>query len=154
MGELPQRGRVEGPRLHLLHPAAGHQGAAELAQPAAQLAGGPGRERNRKDACRVHHAGRHRVGDPVRDGPGLASAGARQHAHRAPGRERDLPLLGIECGQHFVGAGPGMVVRAVHGRTSCSAAIFPGPADTGRSHGKLAARLRVSTERQGCCGRS
>ena len=69
VGELAQRGRVEGAGLHPVQRAAW---AAQLVQPGPQLTGGTGGEGDREHVARVHHPGQHGVGDPVRDGPGLA----------------------------------------------------------------------------------
>ena len=102
VAELAQRRRVERPGLHLLHAAAGRPG--ELAQPPPQLARRPDGERDGEHVTRVHHADPHPVGDPVRDRPGLAGPGAGQHAHGPPGGQRDLPLLGVERGEHGLGA--------------------------------------------------
>ena len=81
-----------------------HPAGAQAAQPGAHLAGGAGGERDRQHLGGVVDPRRHAVGDPVRDRPGLAGAGARQHPHRAPQRLRDLPLLGVERVQQLVGA--------------------------------------------------
>ncbi len=99
--ELPERGRVEGPGLHALHP---DVRGPELAQPPAQLTRRAGGERQREHVARVYHAGPHRVGDAMGDGPRLARARACQHADRAPGRHSDLALLWIERGKDGFGA--------------------------------------------------
>ena len=82
-----------------------HAADAEVAQPGAHLAGGAGGEGDGEDALRLVDAGQHAVGDAVGDGPGLAGAGARQHAHRAAGVRRDLALLGVEGVEDRVGSG-------------------------------------------------
>ena len=86
--QLPERGGVEGARLHAR--------GAELAQPGAHLAGGAGGEGDREDLGGLVDAGGDAVGDPVGDRPGLAGAGAREHPDRAAQRLGDLALLGVE----------------------------------------------------------
>ena len=58
-------------------------------------------------------ARRHAVGDAVGDRPGLAGAGAGEHADRATERLGDPALLGIEALED--GLGPG---RVEHGNNS------------------------------------
>ncbi len=96
--ELAQRGRVERGRPH--------QPDAQLAEPAAQLAGRPHGEGEGQHVRRVHRAGRGGVGDPVGDRPGLAGARAGQHADRAPAGQGHLALLRVEPGQQRL-RGPG-----------------------------------------------
>jgi hypothetical protein len=108
VAELAQRRRVERPGLHLVHAATG--GPGELAQPPPQLTRRPGGEGDGEHVTRVHHADPHPVGDPVRDRPGLAGPGTSQHADGSPGGQRDLPLLGVERGEHGLGA---VSIRAV-----------------------------------------
>ena len=48
-------------------------------------------------------AGGDAVGDPVGDRPGLAGAGAGQHAHGTAQRLGDAALLGVERGEQVVG---------------------------------------------------
>ena len=92
---LTQRRRVERPGLHPV--------GTQVAQARTHLAGGPGRERDREDLGRLVDAGRHAVGDAVRDRPGLAGAGTRDDADRSAQRPRDLALLGVETRQQVVG---------------------------------------------------
>ena len=82
-----------------------HAADAEVAQPGAHLARGPGREGDGEHPLRLVDAGEHAVGDAVGDGPGLAGAGTGQHAHRAARVRRDLALLGVEGVEDRVGAG-------------------------------------------------
>ena len=81
-------------------PGARNDVLAELPEPAAQFARRPGRERDGQHPVRPDDAGRGRVSDPVRDGPGLAGAGAGEHADRPAHRERYLPLLGVQGREH------------------------------------------------------
>src|SRR6266480_3654937 len=143
VAELAQRRRVERPGLHLLHAAAG--GPGELAQPPPQLARRPGGERDGEHVARVHHADPHPVGDPVRDRPGLAGPGTSQHTNGPPGGQRDLALLGIERGEHGLGA---VLIRAIRlHRTSLAIrfAILPHPTDApgkpGDAHGVASPEL-------------
>ena len=95
--QLPQRRGVERPRLH---PA-----DAEVAQPGAHLARGPGGEGHRERALRLLRTGQDGIRDPVGDRPGLARAGAGEHDHR-PGRVGgDLALLRVEAVEDGVGGG-------------------------------------------------
>ncbi len=106
--ELAQGGGVEGAGLDAL--------GAELAEPAAHLAGGAGGEGDGEDLGRVVDAAADAVGDPVGDGAGLAGAGAGQHADRAVQGGGDGALFGVEPGQHGVrpegGEGAVVVLRA------------------------------------------
>jgi hypothetical protein len=97
VGELAERGGVEGPGLHPVEPQAR---PAEQAQPPAQLTRRPRGERQCEHVRGIHHSGVHGVGDPVRDRAGLAGARASQHAHRTARDERDLALLGIQRVEH------------------------------------------------------
>ena len=100
VGELAQRRRVERGRAHRLG------AAAERAQPPAQLPRRADGEGEREHVRRVDHPGRDRVGDAVRDRPGLAGARARQHADRPPAGQRYLALLGVERGEQVIGVHP------------------------------------------------
>jgi hypothetical protein len=66
------------------------------------LAGSARREGHREDALWLLEAGVDGVGDPVRDGPGLARAGPGQDAQRPRGGQRDLPLLWVELLENVV----------------------------------------------------
>ncbi|GAA5009650.1 hypothetical protein GCM10025734_52950 [Kitasatospora paranensis] len=103
--ELAQGGGVEGPGLHAL--------GAELAEPAAHLAGRARGEGHGEHLLRLVDAAADAVGDPVGDGPGLAGAGAGEHADRAVQGGGDGALFGVEPGEHGVGADGGAVVRVV-----------------------------------------
>jgi glutaredoxin-like protein len=115
VGELPQRGRVEGARLHPV--------GAEPAQPRAQLPGGAGGERDGHQLAGGHLSGPDGIGDAVRDRPGLARARTGQDADRPPHRQDSRGLLGVEPRQH----------RLRVGHPVCHPAILPRPCDaTGR----------------------
>lgn len=103
--ELAQRGGVEGAGLDAV--------GAELAQPAAHLAGGAGGEGDGKDLLGLVDAAAHAVGDAVGDGPGLAGASAGEHTDGAVQGGGDGPLLGVESGEDGVGAAGGGVAGPV-----------------------------------------
>jgi hypothetical protein len=87
---------------------AGGDGAgSELAEASPQLGGGAGREGQRHDAVRRVHARLDPVGDAVRDGAGLARAGAREDDDRAEERLRREPLLVVERLEERLGTGDG-----------------------------------------------
>ena len=69
----------------------------EAAQPAAHLAGRSGGEGDREHLGGLVDARRDPVGDAVGDRPGLAGAGAGEHADRTAERFGDPALLGIEA---------------------------------------------------------
>ena len=94
---------------------------------------------------RVDHTDADPVGDPVRDRPGLAGPSAGQHTDGTPGGQRDLALLGIERGEHGLGA---VLIRAIRlHRTSLAIrfAILPHPTDApgkpGDAHGVASPEL-------------
>ena len=89
VAQLAQGRGVEGARLDALDP--------EAAQPAAHLAGRPGGEGDRQHLGGLVDARRDPVGDAVGDRPGLAGAGAGEHADRTAERFGDPALLGIEA---------------------------------------------------------
>ncbi|CAM5541905.1 hypothetical protein SGRIM128S_05982 [Streptomyces griseomycini] len=115
--ELAQRRRVEGTGLDA--------DGAELAQPAAHLPGGAVGEGDGEHAGGLEDAGAHPVGDPVGDRPGLAGAGARQHAHRTVQGGGHRALLGVEPVEHRVGRV--RYLREEGGvRCCCHTAMLPG----------------------------
>lgn len=115
--ELAQRGRVERPGLD--------SGGAELAQAPAHLSGGAVGEGDGQHAGGLEHPGTHAVGDAVGDRPGLARAGARQHAHRTAQGGRHRALLGVEPFEHRVGrVGDPREEGGV--RCCCHTAMLPG----------------------------
>ncbi len=94
--QLAQGSGVEGAGLD-----AGH---AEVAQAGAHLRGGARREGQGEGAVRVEDAGGDAVGDAVRDGAGLAGAGAGQDAD-GPVQGRGGPaLLRVEAAEDLVGS--------------------------------------------------
>lgn len=93
VAQLPQRGGVEGTRLHL-RPRAAHP---EFAQPAAHLPGGAGGERDGEDLAGRDVSVGHQVRDAAGDGPGLSRPGTGEDTHRAPRREDRRRLLGIQA---------------------------------------------------------
>ena len=92
---LPQRSRVEGPRLDPRR--------SQRRESAAHLTGGAGGEGDRQHLLRLVDAGGHPVRDAVRDGAGLAGAGAGDDADRPAQRGGDVALLGIEAVEQGVG---------------------------------------------------
>ncbi len=117
--ELAERRRVEGAGLHAP--------GTELAQPAPHLARGPVGEGDGQHAGGLEDAGADPVGDAVGDRPGLAGAGARQHAHRTAQGGRHLALLGVEPFEHRVGRV--RYLREEGGmRCCCHTAMLPGRA--------------------------
>ena len=97
VGELAQRGRVEGARLDPLETPSR---PGQLHQPGAHLPGRAGGERHREHVSRVHDPGQRRVGDPVRDRAGLAGSRPGEHAHGPRDGQGDLTLLRVQRGQH------------------------------------------------------
>ena len=120
--QLAQRRGVEGAGLH---PA-----DAEVAQPGAHLARRPGGEGDGEHPLRLVGARVHAVGDAVGDRPGLAGAGAGEHAHGPARAGRDLALLGVERGEDVVGG------RGLEGQAGLCVDIAPifsdGPAGVDR----------------------
>ena len=78
---------------------------AEAPEPGPHLTCRAGGEGDREDFLGVVDPGGDAVGDPVRDRPGLAGAGAREDADRSAQRLGDPPLLGIERIQQGIGVG-------------------------------------------------
>ncbi|MDH6496706.1 hypothetical protein M2156_002925 [Streptomyces sp. SAI-149] len=116
--ELAQGRRVERTRLDA------H--GAELAQPPTHLSGGAVGEGDGEHAGGLEDSGPHSVGDAVGDRPGLAGAGARQHAHRPVQGGGHLALLGVEPFEHRVGRV--RCAREERGvRCCCHTAMLPGP---------------------------
>ncbi len=99
---------MERPGLNLLDPGTGNRRRAELPQPSPQFTGRPGGEGDREHSIRSYDTGHDRVGDPVRDRPRFARARAGQHTDRPAGRQRHLPLLGVERRQYDIGTGVGV----------------------------------------------
>ena len=97
VAQLAQRRGVERARLHRRH--------AEVGQPGPHLRRGPGGEGDREHMPGLDLAGQHPVGDAVRDGAGLAGAGAGEDADPAGGRGDRGPLLVVEPGEHRRGLG-------------------------------------------------
>ncbi|GAA6524493.1 hypothetical protein IDVR_02870 [Intrasporangium sp. DVR] len=92
--QLPQCGCVEGARLDAVDPE-GPESRAHLPRCA-------GREGHGEDPLRLLDAGVDRIGDAVRDGPGLAGACTGQDTQRPGRRGGDLALLGIEPVENVV----------------------------------------------------
>ena len=116
VAQLAHRRRVEGAGLH---PA-----DAQRRQPPAQLPRGA-----RGEGHREHLLGHvlpqvDAVGDPVRDGAGLARPGAGEDAHRPPHRLRGGPLLLVQPGQDGV-------------RSRRAPAARPRACHLGRPHGTI-----------------
>ena len=93
-----------------------HAAVPEVREPAGHLSRGLVGERDDEDVARSDDAGGEGPGDPPRDDPGLARAGAGQDAQR-PGRDRDgRALVRIEVGEQRVGVGQhessGLIVAA------------------------------------------
>ena len=95
--QLPQRRSMEGAGLHAPD--------AEVAQPGAHLSGRPRGEGDGKHPLGLVAPGEHAVGDAVGDGASLSGAGPGQHAHRARGVRRHLPLLRVERVEDGIGSG-------------------------------------------------
>ena len=89
--ELAQCGGVEGAGLDVAD--------AEVAEAAAHFGRRPGGEGDGQEPLRAVHAGVHPVGDPVRDGAGLAGAGAGEDAHGSLQGAGDLALFGVEAAE-------------------------------------------------------
>ena len=94
VAQLPQRGGVEGPRLHA--------GDAQGPQPRSHLARRLRREGECEDLARIRCPDRRLVRDAVGDGAGLARPRPGEH-HQRPARVlSDLALLRIESGEQDV----------------------------------------------------
>ena len=124
--ELAQGGGVEGACLHSAH--------AQVAQARAHLAGGAGGEGDGEDLGGVVGAHGDAVGDPVGDGPGLAGAGAREHAHGPLEVLGHRPLVGVEGVEELLRAARARRGGAGRGARVCLAHRVQ-PA-TGRRHGR------------------
>lgn len=88
VADLAQCGSMEGARLYSRH--------AELGQSAAQLGGRLAGEGDRQGAPGLQHPTGRTVGDPVRDGPGLAGPCACEHHDGTPEAGRHSPLLRVQ----------------------------------------------------------
>ena len=89
--ELAQGGGVEGAGLDVAD--------AEVAEAAAHFGRCPRGEGDGQEALRVVHAGVHPVGDPVRDGTGLAGAGTGKHAHGSLQGAGNFALFGVKAAE-------------------------------------------------------
>jgi hypothetical protein len=86
---------------------------AEPAQAVAQLAGRLAGEGHREDPVGVERAHRRAVGDPVREDPGLAGAGAGQDAQRRRLGHHGLVLGRVEAARQVAGGDRIVVGRGV-----------------------------------------
>jgi hypothetical protein len=73
---------------------------AQTRQPGTHLGRGASGERDREHVPGLDLLGQGTIGDPVRDGAGLAGAGPGENAERPTGRGDRDPLLVVQPAQH------------------------------------------------------